>query len=324
MAQTDRLFKLKRWLDTGRCMTREFLLRELETSEATLKRDIAMLRDDFNAPLEWDSELRGWRLDRNARDAGPQYELPGLWFTAEEIHALLTMQHLLAHLDTGGLLGPHVEPLMKRLGHLLGSGAPVKADVARRIRLQTVGARKLHLPHFQAVGSALLRRQRMILQYRSRSRADLTEREVSPQRLVHYRDNWYLDAWCHKSNGLRTFAVDCVRSTELLDAAAQDIDPAQLDAELGGSYGIFSGAPSATAVLRFTADRARWIAAEQWHPQQQGIWLPDGSYELSVPYHRDEELILDILRYGPDVEVMGPAALREEVIRRLRSALDRY
>jgi predicted DNA-binding transcriptional regulator YafY len=144
VVQTDRLYKLKSWLDSGRCLTLEFLLRELETSPATLKRDIALLRDRLNAPLEWDKVQRGWRLDRSQTTVGPQFELPGLWFSAEEIHALLTMQHLLAHLDAGGLLGPHIEPLMKRLGQLLGSGAPPKADVVRRIRVQTVGARKVH------------------------------------------------------------------------------------------------------------------------------------------------------------------------------------
>ena len=160
MAQTDRLYKLKYWLDAGRCLTREFLLRELEVSPATLKRDIALLRDRLNTPVNWDKARHGWIVDRSQPTVGPQFELPGLWFSADEIHALLTMQHLLAHLDAGGLLGPHIEPLTKRLGHLLGSGAPPKADVARRIRVQTVGARKIHMPHFQAVGSALLRRQR--------------------------------------------------------------------------------------------------------------------------------------------------------------------
>lgn len=321
MAQTDRLFKLKRWLDTGRCMTREFLLRELETSEATLKRDIAMLRDDFNAPLEWDSELRGWRLDRNARDAGPQYELPGLWFTAEEIHALLTMQHLLAHLDTGGLLGPHVEPLMKRLGHLLGSGAPVKADVARRIRLQTVGARKLHLPHFQAVGSALLRRQRMILQYRSRSRADLTEREVSPQRLVHYRDNWYLDAWCHWRDGLRSFSVDSIESVRAVDGEAKEIADDELDEVLGAGYGIFAGREVRWARLRFGQERSRWVSAENWHPQQRGRFDAEGRWTLDLPYADPRELVMDILRHVPEVEVMWPEELREAVRERLEQGL---
>ena len=110
----------------------------------------------------------------------------------------------------------------------------------------------------------------------------------------------------------------------MLEQAAEDIDAERLNQDLGGSYGIFSGAPTATALLCFTAERARWVAAESWHPQQQGAWRADGCYELSVPYHRDEELILDILRYGHEVEVLAPPSLRTAVAQRLRLAVAQY
>ncbi len=322
MAQTDRLYKLKHWLDAGRCLTRGFLLAELEVSPATLKRDLALLRDRMNAPLVWDRERRGWWLDRTQPIVGTQYELPGLWFSAEEIHALLTMQHLLAHLDAGGLLGPHIEPLMKRLGELLGSGAPPKADVARRIRTLTVGARQLHLPHFQAIGSALLRRQRLVVDYLGRSRGQASEREVSPQRLIHYRDNWYLDAWCHLRVGLRSFSVDAIRRVRVLDRTAIDVPEAELDDVLGAGYGIFAGKQVEWATLRFSPERARWVAAETWHPQQRGHWDAQGRWVLELPYADPRELVMDILRHVPEVEVLGPEGLREVVAQKLRRGME--
>ena len=113
MAQTDRLQKIRQWLATGRCVPRERMLRELEVSASTLKRDIAFLRDRLSMPIAWVSELEGWRLERQPGDDTAAYELPGLWLTAEEIHALITMQHLLGNLDAGGLLGPHIAPLRR-------------------------------------------------------------------------------------------------------------------------------------------------------------------------------------------------------------------
>ncbi len=136
MAQTDRLYLLKNWFDSGRCLSRAYLLRELEVSYSTLKRDLAVLRDRLNAPVVFDADAGGWRLDTNAQHAGTQYELPGLWLTAQEIHALLTMQHLLSNLDAAGLLGPHIDPLVKRLNQLLVKGAQHPADLARRIRVR--------------------------------------------------------------------------------------------------------------------------------------------------------------------------------------------
>jgi predicted DNA-binding transcriptional regulator YafY len=323
VAQRERLYKLKRWLDTGRCVSRDALLRELQVSESTLKRDIAHLRHELNAPIEWDDDGAGWRLDRSQPTVGPQFELPGLWFSAEEVNALLTMQQLLANLDPGGFVGPHIEPLMKRLGQILGSGVPPKAEVARRIRMQTVGARKIHLPHFQAVGTALLRRKRLVIDYQGRSRPASSEREVSPQRLVHYRDNWYLDAWCHWREALRSFSVDAIRRVGVLDRAAVEIPDAELDDILGAGYGIFAGREVQWARLRFTPERSRWVAAEAWHPQQRGRFDAEGRWLLDVPYADPRELVMDILRHVPEVEVMWPEELEGEVKGRLVAALER-
>ena len=257
VGQAERLYKIKQQLDTGRCLGKAQLLTHLGVSPATLKRDIAHLRERMNAPVVWDREQAGWRLNAAAQLPGTQYELPGLWFTAEEIHALLTMQHLLAHLDSGGLLGPHIEPLAARLNQLLGSGASAGDEVVRRIRVQTVGARPVHLPHFQAVGSALLRRKRLQISYHGRGRNLTQERAVSPQRLVHYRDNWYLDAWCHRARGLRSFADDAIRGASVLNTAAIDVPDAELDEVLGAGYGIFAGRRVQWARLRFSAERAQ-------------------------------------------------------------------
>jgi predicted DNA-binding transcriptional regulator YafY len=321
LAQTDRLLKLKHWLDAGRCLTPEFLSCELEVSRSTIKRDIAQLRDRFNAPVDWDPTRRGWVLNRAAALPGPQYELPGLWFSAEEIHALLTMQHLLRNLAPGGLLGDHVAPLMARLNRILGSGSPPQADVARHVRLQTVAARRMNLPHFEAVGRALLQRQRIGIHYRGRSRADTVEREVSPQRLVHYRDNWYLDAWCHLRQALRRFSVDAIERMRVLTTPAIECDEAELDAVLGAGYGIFAGREVKWATLRFSPARARWVAAERWHALQHGRWDADGRWVLSLPFADPRELVMDILRHVPEVEVIAPDDLNEEVARRLREGL---
>lgn len=141
---------------------------------------------------------------------------------------------------------------------------------------------------------------------------------------MHYRDNWYLDAWRHRRKALRSFAVDRIRQCSVIDRAATEIADAELDAHYASAYGIFAGEANKIAVLRFTAEAARWVADEQWHPEQQGHFLVDGGYELQVPYEDERELVMDVLRYGAEVEVVGPKGLREEVTERLRKAARQY
>jgi predicted DNA-binding transcriptional regulator YafY len=103
-----------------------------------------------------------------------------------------------------------------------------------------------------------------------------------------------------------------------------DFAEAELDAHYASSYGIFGGRANQVAVLLFTRERARWVAEEIWHPEQQGKRREDGSYELRIPYADPRELVMDILRHGPQVRVIEPQSLVEEVKSQLRGALERY
>ena len=87
----------------------------------------------------------------------------------------------------------------------------------------------------------------------------------------------------------------------------------QLEDSKGPGYGILSGPALHEAVIVFTDVAARWVGDQEWHPRQRQRTLPDGRLELTVPYAHSRELLMDILRYGPDAEVIGPPALRKEM-----------
>ena len=322
MDRYERILTLHRLLKTARYpVSLQHLKDELGCSRATLYRDIAFLRDALGAPIE-NGEGDEASIHYAAEEA-ERFELPGLWLTSEELAALLALNELLGRADPGVLAGA-LAPFRARIEQLLSDHASGRALPIERIRVITSAARKLDQGAFRAVASSLLNRQRLKFRYRARSTDALTERVVSPQRLAHYRDNWYLDAWDHARDALRSFALDRIRDPVLLDESALDRDTGELDAHLASSYGIFSGQPKAWGTIRFSSHAARWVADEHWHSQQQGTWLPDGRYELRVPYSNSRELLMDVLKYGPDAEVMAPVPLREEMKIMLQLALGTY
>jgi predicted DNA-binding transcriptional regulator YafY len=321
MDRTERFYRIEQLLHDRGSVTFAQLIESLEVSPATLKRDLQYLRDRLNAPIVYDRDSNGYRFAQS--DTGTRFALPGLWFNASEIHALLTMQQLLAEVEPG-LLGPQIAPLQTRLQSLLGSQDDSPEEITRRIRVLPLAKRHSDLSHFPLIASALLKRRRLRIAHWNRGRDEVSEREVSPQRLVFYRDNWYLDAWCHLRDDIRSFAVDAIRRVEPLDSKARDVAGRRLDAVLGAGYGIFSGQEVSWAQLRFTPEAARWVAAEQWHPQQRSRREADGSLVLELPYANPTELIMDILRHGSAVEVLAPASLRQAVTDELARASARY
>jgi predicted DNA-binding transcriptional regulator YafY len=321
--RTERFYKIDRLLREQRVVSFALLQAKLEVSRATLKRDLEYMRSRLHAPIAFDRSAGGYRFAPTP-SSGLRYELPGLWFSAAEIHALLTLQHLVANLRAGSVLEPHVAAVSARLESALGDSDHSAEQLRKRVRILDIGARRLQPESFETVGSALVRRKRLRITYFGRMRGDLTEREVSPQRLVHYRDNWYLDAYCHMREQLRSFAVDAIRAAETLTAAAADVAEEKLDAVLGSGYGIFSGEQVTWAQLRFSAERARWVAAERWHPRQSTRFDADGSFLMQLPYSDPRELIMDILRHGAEVEVVSPDALRRQVIESIDAMRGRY
>lgn len=319
MDRTERFYRIRSKLLEKGALTRREIEEDLEISHATFKRDIEYLRDRLNVPVVWSRERQAYVLDA----AAEQSELPGVWFSPAEIYALLEIDHLLGTLG-GSQLARQLAPLRTRLASLLESGDLGHREIRRRIRVLALGSRRVNRDVFEALSLALLGRRRVFIRHLRRADGSITERTVSPQRLVHYRYNWYLDAWDHGKNELRTFAVDAILHARVQDEAARDLPDTELDRVLGAGYGIFAGATTKTAVLRFTPEAARWVADEVWHSKQVGRIEADGSYVLELPYSQEPELVMDLLRHGSGVEVLAPPALRARVAEELAAAASQY
>jgi proteasome accessory factor C len=321
MDKFDRIFHLHAILASRRtAISLEDLTARLECSKSTLYRVIAALKDTLHAPVEFDTEVGGFRYA--AAKGESAFELPGLWFTPAELQALAVMQRLLKDVG-GGLLNEHLGPLSKRLDELTHHRRLNLGEAASRLRFPALAARAAGSA-FQAAASATLQRKKVWIEYHARSTDERSERTVSPQRVTHYRESWYLDAWDDGKAELRSFAIDRISKLTLLSQRAVDVPDAKLDAHYASSYGIFGGEADKIAVLRFSGERVRWVADEVWHPKQEGRRLDDGSYELRIPYRHHHELVMDILRHGPHVVVMEPKSLLDEVKRQLSGALGRY
>jgi proteasome accessory factor C len=321
MSKVERLYHLHNILNQRRTpISRQDLMERLECSQATLYRLVGELRDFLGAPIEQDPDTRGFYYDRSYEQP---FELPGIWISPGELQALLTARQVLGNVQPG-LLEGELETLQGRITSLLQKKGVEPEMGDSRIHIQHVAGRAVPARMFQDVLTALLQRQQLKILYHGRRRDEESERVVSPQRLTQYRNSWYLDAWCHKAKGLRSFALERVREQTLLSELALELSQADLAGHFDQSYGIFSGPAENLAELRFTPEMARWIAEENWHPDQQGAFEADGSWLLKLPFSNSRELVMDVLRYGADVEVLEPDFLRNAVSEAARQTAEVY
>lgn len=300
MKQVDRAMQLSRILLARRHpVSLTNIQAELGCSERTALRLLARLRDTFRVPVAYDRAARGWSVQRGS-DA---HELPGLWFTPAELYAFMVSQQLLTELQPG-VFDEHLNPIRQRIETLLKQASGGCPDLARRVRILPVAARAIDANHIRVVASALLERKQLRVGYRGRSRNETTQRTLSPQPLVYYRSNWYLDALCPLRKSLRSpwmakvrkaqeqyfrrsFSLDRLHTTAMVNEPAREIPDAQLDRHFSAGYGIFARQPKATARLRFSPDgRAlgcRRAVASPATRQRSARWQLRTSHPLQRP-----------------------------------------
>ena len=287
MDKFDRIYALHSLLANARVPVKKSTIEEkLECSHATVERIIKEMRLYLDAPIKFDRDTKGYFYNKTT---DTKFELPGLWFNSSEIYGLFASYQLLSEVGPG-LLESHITPIKDKLESLMQSKSMQKGDIEQRVRILQMAARKPSPKHFSVAASALLMRKQLNIKYAGRDRNKPTERTLSPQRLVHYRDNWYIDAWCHLREQLRIFSVSRIQYSRLLNTTAIDVDETKLKEHFTTAYGIFSGKPNKNAVLKFSPSVAKWVAEEQWHPDQKGQFTLEGSYEMEIPYRDAREL----------------------------------
>lgn len=147
--------------------------------------------------------------------------------------------------------------------------------------------------------------------YRGAGAATDDARRVQPLGVVWSRGAWFLVAWCERSTGIRVFRLD--RIAQATCEAERFSPPAGFSLESVLRDGkVLVGGGDATMRVRYTAKVARWIAEREAVTVEE-----DGSVVAEYPLLDLEWGVRQVLRYGPDVEVLGPGELREAVRRRL-------
>ncbi|HKJ22941.1 MAG TPA: WYL domain-containing protein, partial [Gammaproteobacteria bacterium] len=255
MNRAERIYRLHTLLRNKRFISLQRMMDTLEASRATVVRDLGYMRDFMGAPIIYERTRNGYYYNPEA----PEFELPGLWFNSSELYGLLAADQLLEAVQPG-LLTPYIGPLKARIRNLLQQSGHSSDTVTSRIRLQPMAVRTVDSALFEQAAAAVLQGVVLNIRYHGRERDAPTQRCIHPYMLVHYRNNWYLLAWCEQAEALRIFSLDRIRGAAADGRPVKPMAGEVLDRHLGASFGIFTGPAKAWAVLRFTKEVARWVA----------------------------------------------------------------
>lgn len=253
---------------------------------------------------------------------GEKNSVPGLWFKSDEIEVLIYLEKLLEDLGTG-IFSSLLMPIKGHMEKLLDSNDSSIEELRNKVKLISIGSREVCPKTLRTSLSATLSGKKLKILYKKVGCSE-EYRVISPQIIYRYKDNWYVYAWCDLRNSLRTFSLNRVKEQTVLEQSGKTIGNDVLIKNFESTYGIFSGEQEFIAKIAFYGVAADEVSQEIWHPQQKGTLSDDGVYYLELPCGNPQELIMDIMRWGPLAKVIYPDMLKDDLTEQVKKMLELY
>jgi predicted DNA-binding transcriptional regulator YafY len=294
------------------------LAKRFEITGKTAQRNIAFMRDRLKAPLRYVPGLRGYEYEDNT------WELPGLWLHEDELISLVLSFRLATEVPDN-----HIKTALKKLlNQIVANHTTVNIginEISEKISVKHITYARTGENIFHRLLDMLMRGQPIRIEYYSPHNDQSTERDILPLHLINYMGTWHIIAYCNVKKELRDFVVSRIKSVAVCSASITACTgPKFVKDYIQNNFGILRGKDTVEVRLRFAGDIAPWIAEQNWHPDQKISMGKDGRLTLALPVADFREIKREILRYGAQVEVISPAALRNEIKKEIEKMKNIY
>ena len=304
-------------LQSGKFPNAPSLAGELEYSAKTIHRDLEFMRDRMDLPIEFDHARNSYHY---AEEVGA---FPTLQITEGELFALLVAEKALQQYRGTHFEKPLVSAFRKMSSSLPDTISFNIADWEQTISFRTSAESILNLEIFDSLAKATAKRQQLELAYRKPGRKQTEPRRVDPYHLANINGEWFLFAYCHLREDLRTFVPARILSVTPTGKTFSRPRKFSLEKRLRDSFGVHSGQDECDVLIHFTDSVADYIREKRWHPSQKLRELKNGGLELRMRLSSLMEVQRWILGWGGAAIPIEPPqlvqAVRESAERTLQS-----
>ncbi len=308
----ERILYIDRTLRNSGSITVQKVADEYEVSTRQVKRDIEYMRDRFEAPIEWVRAKHHYIYSERFKS---------LEFADQHlVLAYLSIQSLLQNAN-------YFPAISEQLLASFTSQIPSEyIEASKKIKYQVPAADSLDPEVFAGICLSLKNKVCLAIEYLN-TKNESKERRIEPFNLINYAGNWYIIAWDHLRQGLRTFHASRIKKLSVTNNPFLDhgknID-AEVDKFIQSGYGIFLGDKTRTVKIRFTGKAAQIVRTQTWHPSQKRIQNENGEVELSFEAANLTEVLSKVLSFGSSATPLAPEELVDlwkDEIKKLSSCL---
>jgi proteasome accessory factor B len=291
------------------------LAMELEISTKSVYRDLEFMRARLGVPLEWDGTKNGYYYTEEVKS------FPPLQITEGEVVALVVAEKALQQYRGTSFEKPLLSAIRKMEDSLPEVVSLSLSDLEQSISFQTRAAPILNQEILDALAKATAKRQQLELTYRKPGEKNAEQRRVDPYHLANINGEWFLFAFDHLRNDIRTFVPARIHGLRQTGRTFKRPQKFSLEERLRGSFGVRSGKGAHEVVLRFDVKVADYIREKKWHESQKLRELKGGAVELTMQLSSLEEVERWVLTWAGYAKVLRPSELADSVKQAARRML---
>ena len=303
----ERMLRIHQAIHSGKYPNATTLAGELEVSTKSIYRDIEFMRDRLELPVEFDGARNGFHYTEEVSN------FPTLQITEGELFALLVAEKALQQYRGTAFERPLLSAFKKMAASLPDTVSLNLADWEQTISFRTSAEPILDVEIFDTLAKATARHGQLLLTYRKPGRKETEPRIVDPYHLANINGEWFLFAYCHLRNDIRTFVPSRIQEAELTGKTFIRPQKFSLEKRLRDTFGVVTGQGEFEVVIRFDELVSDYIREKRWHPSQQLIELEDGGVELRLKLSSLAEIQRWILSWGGQACALAPAELVESL-----------
>jgi len=309
------MLRIHQAIHSGKFPNASTLARELEVSTKSIQRDLEFMRDRLELPVEYDGSRFGYYY------TGEVTSFPTMQITEGELVALIIAEKALEQYRGTQFEKPLLSAIRKIEQSLPDTVSLNLTDIEQTISFRTRAEPILNLEIFDALAKATAQRRQLELSYRKAGSRQNELRLVDPYHLANINGEWYLFAFDHAREDIRTFVPARVRSVKQTGKTFPHPEQFSLEKRLRDSFGVHSGVGEYDVILRFSTRVVDYVREKKWHESQQLRQLKGGGLELRLKLSSLVEIERWVLSWGGDAVVVKPRELAEAVKRAARRIL---
>ncbi len=280
---------------------------ELEVSRRVVFNDRKFLVDRLGAPLAFDRARGGWHYTH------PTWTLPAAIVTQGELLAFFLSVEI-ARRNMGGAFEVPLLSAVEKIARTLPEVVEVEWEGLRaHCTFAAPSSASADESPLMLLHEAISKRREVEFGYHTFSTGRRAVRTAQPYHLHNARGDWYLLAFDHARNEMRTFHAGRIESLRLGDKGFVR-DP-QFDSGAWNRQAFVTeiSAQVKPIAIRFDEYQARYIRERVWHETQSIEDLPDGGAILHFQSSGISEIKRWVMQYGAHAQVLAPPELRRAV-----------